>query len=390
VALPLSDRAPAPRLQWPPLVVAPLAGLLLFAVGALAATLAAALGADAGPAEALGPTPWRAFPALLAADLGIWAAALLALTLGAGARTLLRRRWHLGAVLLPGGAAVIGLLLAGVGPLHVALLTWRGRLPLLSAALPPWVHVGRGFTVTPEVAADRWAPSCWVEPSEVRAIEPGPLPVPLRAHCPLLSVERTAGILAGADLGDPGLPLAVGHRWTWQHVREWRNQILWFIPDRGRTEGPILHLEVLERRDDGPLATWVLREQVEGGAANDHTIYAWDGVLRWFDAEGRPTDQVFFDGGDPSAGEAHDADGRTLVGCTFALFSESDCRCLAEPEGEARLPGPSICSRPPSAGDDLRALGSLFLGVITAGLVILDPDDDPRWILVSSSPGAAP
>lgn len=194
----------------------------------------------------------------------------------------------------------------------------------------------------------------------------------------------------GEDRQDPGFPLAPGHTWRWRHVREWRNQVLWFIPERGRSEGPVLSLEVVQRRAEGPVATWLLRERVAGGEEREHVVYAWDGGLFWVDADGVPTDQPFFALGAEEEGVAAGEADEPLRPCEFGLFAGATCRCLTAPQGEAALPGPSVCAPPHRASDDVAALGSLFLGIITAGLVILDPDDDPRWVLLSSGPGASP
>jgi hypothetical protein len=386
------DREKRDKLAWPALLAAPLAALLLLGLGLGPVVAAIAIGNAQDPAvgDVGGPRPWGAFGTLLGSEVALWCGAVGVLLLAACVRTLLSWRWHLQAVLLPAGPAALGLLLAAVGPGHAAWFTARGALPLLEADLPAWVHVGHEVAVAPRVAGCPAPEACQAETGTVRPEAAGSRTVPLRARCPMLLVETEVTLEVGEDRGDPGFPLAVGNRWTWQHVREWRNQVLWFFPDRGREEGPILHLEVIGQDTAGPLTSWRLREQVEGQEPTEHTIYAWNGDLRWFSAEGLPTDSVFFAADEPSEGETHGPEGHALVPCAFALFSESNCSCLPAPEGEAHLPGPSVCSRPPSAGDDLRTLGSMLLGLMTAGLVILDPDQDPRWVLVSSTAVEAP
>ncbi|MFH1468027.1 MAG: hypothetical protein ABIO70_26815 [Pseudomonadota bacterium] len=385
------DRAKRPKIAWPALLVAPLAALLLLVLGLIPVLTGSAIGDGLYAADFLvGPRPWRAFGPLLGAEVGAWCAAVGVLLLAAWARTLLSLRWHLSALPIPAAPAALGLLLAAVGPAHATWFTARGPLPMLEADLPPWLHVGHEVVVTPTVTGCSHPGDCQAEVSTLRPEQAGTLQVPLRARCPLLLAETQAEILVGEDRGDPGFPLAVGNRWSWQHVREWRNQVLWFFPDRGREEGPLLHLEVVGQDASGPLTTWRLREQIEGQEPTEHEIYRWDGSLRWLSDEGAPTDAIFFATRDASEGEAHDPEGHTLVGCDFSLFSESACRCLPQAEGAAHLPGPSVCSRAPSAGDDLRTLGSVFLAIITAGLVVVDPDDDPRWVLLSSSRAETP
>ncbi len=87
---------------------------------------------------------------------------------------------------------------------------------------------------------------------------------------------------------------------------------------------------------------------------------------------------------------AKDPDEPPWQPCSFGLFPRNDCRCLLEPHDVAAVPGPTLCHRPAGAGDDLRALGSALLATITIGLVIVDPDQDPRWVLVGSEPAATP
>ncbi len=372
------------------ILLIPVVGIFLLGAGMLPAWLAWLHGKQAALLEGAGPLTGRSFRGLLAWELMAWVGAVGLVSIGALARAMQGGVFTLERQAPALLAGIGGLLLALVGPAHAALLTWQGPLPHLTVDGPLRVHVGRAIDLSPKATAATQAADCTLRARVLEPTEPGPVELPLQAHCGLVSVERPVTVAVGEDRGDPALPLAPGHRWSWRHVREWHNQMLWFFPEKGRSEGPLLTLEVLERRHEGPLATWLLRESVEDGESTEHRVYAWDGALLWLDEEGLPTDTPFIARQAPADdGVAHGPDGEALVGCSFGLFPNCDCRCLLNPQGEATLPGPSICTPQRTLGDDVRAVGSLLLAAITAGTVWIDPDQQARWVLVSSETGPA-
>ncbi len=375
-----------------PLALLPLAALALLGLG-LAPPF---IGAELGQAEALmdaGPRPWRVFRQLLLADLGIWAAALGATGLGAMLRCILGGTPRVESLAPPAAVAALGLLLAAVGPVHAAVLLAAGPLPTLHATEGARVHVGRSLDLEPSVGGIAEPGRCEVRPVLFAPEEPGEAWLRLQARCGMAGVERQIVAYGGEDRGPALFPLAVGHSWTWRHLRDAHNHMLWFFPEHHHYEGPDLHLRVELESQGEALHSWTLREWTDGGEEQLHELYRWDGHLLWM-IDGRPGNEPFFALDEPLEGEpqVHPAEGDTPAwrACSLGIFPRMDCRCLLEPQGDASLGGPTLCTRPPGAGDDLRALGSAFLAVITVGLVIVDPDQDPRWVLVRSGTTPAP
>ncbi len=374
---------------WPAILLVPAAGVLLLALGLLPPWLAWLHGRNLAVPELMGPLPGRTFPGLVGAEVLAWIVATGSLGIGSLTRAMQGGTLSLERQLPTLCAGATGLLLALVGPAHATALLWQGPLPLLEVEGSMRVHVGRALDLTPVVTGAHDPSTCTVHQAVFEPTEAGEVPHRLEAHCGLVGVERSVAVAAGEDRGHQALPLAPGNRWSWRHVREWHNQMLWFFPDKGRVEGPRLQLEVIGDTANGPLLTWHLRESTEEGEATEHQIYRWDGSLFWLDADGLPTETPFLTVDDPSDdGMAHDPEGEAMVGCSFGLFAGSDCRCLLTPQAEAALPGPSICTPQRTAGDDVRALGSTMLALITVGLVWIDPDQNPRWVLVSSGTGS--
>ncbi len=376
--------APAPWL-WGLLGI-PISGALLVALGLAPPLLTRLYSASHAALDSAGPLPGRVFQDLIAGELLAWVAAVGLGCLGLWVRALREGRPELPALTLPGSLLVAGLALALAGLGHrTALLAW-GPLPTLRATDGARVHVGRSLDLTPALEGTPHPERCRLAPALFAPEAPGPATLPLQATCGLIRAERTLSVEGGEDRAPDGLPLASGNRWTWRHMRDWHNQHLWFIPERGHAEGPDLHLLVTGVEEEGPLRSTTLREWVEtepGGTPSEertHRAYAWNGELLVLSDEG-PTAEPFFALLEPPEG-ATLGEGEGL--CTIGVFPHMTCRCLAAPEGQALLPGPSICEPDPSLGDDIRALGSVFLAVITVGLVIVDPDQDPRWVLVGS------
>lgn len=372
-----------------PLALLPVLAVALLALGLGSPWLARLYGAGVMPGEGGGPMPWWVFRRLMAGELAAWCAAVGAAGLGLGLRCLLGGLWRPQADLPPLAVAGVGLLLALAGPAHAGFLLSWGPLPTLQGTEGARVHVGHSLDLQPEITGTAHPERCEPRPLVFGPTEPGEAELLLQAHCGLLGVERGTWALAGEDRGPAGFPLAVGHGWTWRHVREWHNQMLWFFPEHGRHEGPDLHLRVQVSNDAGPLHSWTLSEWTEGGESLEHQVYAWDGALLAV-VEGLPTDQVFFQLDSAEAAEAEDletaSDEPPSQGCSFGVFPRSSCQCLLDPHGEAALPGPSLCAPRRGAGDDLRAIGSALLAVMTIGLVIVDPDENPHWVLVRSGP----
>ncbi len=367
------------------ILLVPVVGVALMALGLLPAWAAWELGRDLLVEGTPGPRPARIFHDLLSAELLAWVCAAGVLGLGGLLHLVRGRPQSPPPEPLPLIPAALGLLLAAAGPVHACLLLAMGPLPLLELQQPLRVHQGRSIQLDPELAGCA-RPEDWSTASQTLTPEqPGVQQVTLRAASRLVAVQRGFELQVGEDRGDPLLPLVAGHRWSWRHMRDWHNHFLWFFPDKGHAEGPLLQLEVLGPEEHGPLLAWRLEEQVEEGESSEHLVYRWDGQLLWFDDQAGPGDTPFFSSDDSSESLAHDPEGQPQVGCRLALFPNSSCRCLLHPEGQAALGGPSVCSPDPSLSDDMRALGSLFLGLMTAGLVIIDPDDDARWVLVESA-----
>jgi hypothetical protein len=366
---------------WPVLAVLPIAAMLLLALG-LGPVWLARLYGQGLEVDGAGPRPGWVFRQLIGGEVLAWAAAVAATGVGVGVRGLLGGTPRSQLLLPPAAIAALGLVLATAGPLHAGALLAFGPLPLLEAHDGARVHVGHSLDLEPSVSGTAEPGRCEVQPLVFAPDTPGDAELQLRAHCGLLGVERRVVVTGGEDRGPEGFPLVAGHRWTWRHVREWHNQMLWFFPEHGRHEGPDRHLRVDGSSVQGGLNTWTLHDWVdEEGDPTEHHIYRWEGqLLSLIDDE--PSDVPFYALGD-AAGEGGE-DEPAWQACSFGLFPGSDCRCLLAPHAEAALPGPSLCAPRRGAGDDLRAIGSALLAVMTIGLVIVDPDDDPRWVLVRS------
>jgi hypothetical protein len=378
----------APRLWLLPLALTPLLGLVLATLGIVPPLVCAEL----GKVEALqgaGPHPWWAFRGLILGEVGAWLAAVAAVATGVAVRCFLGGPWRRPEHLAPIGIAALGLLLALAAPIHASMLLAWGPLPTLEATDGARVHTGHQLDLEPRVTGTLHPERCATSPLLFAPTEPGEVTLSARAHCGLFGVSRPVTAIAGEDRAPETFPLAVGHRWSWKHVREWHNHMLWFFPEHGRSEGPELHLQVTGQDDGGPLHTWTLREWVDEAEDVTHTLYAWDGAL-YERADAGTADLAFYRLlGDPELADTAAVDGDpdepAWRPCDFGLFPDQDCRCLLEPHAEAGLPGPTLCHRPAGAGDDLRAIGSALLAVMTVGLVIVDPDQDPHWVLVGSS-----
>jgi hypothetical protein len=340
--------------------------------------------------EGAGPLPTRVFGDLFAGELLLWAAAVAALGLAALIRCGLGGRPDARELAPALAVAIPGLLLALAGPAHsTALLAW-GPLPVLEAHDGARVHVGRSLDLEPRVHGLERPERCALAPLVFTPSEPGEASLSARAHCGMLGVERSVTVSAGEDRGPELFPLAPGHTWTWRHVREWHNHMLWFFPEHGRSEGPALHLGVAAFTESAGLGTWELEEWAEDSEDPqrlEHQVYRWNGELLRL-REGTPTDEPFFALVEPPEGEhpirPAEGDEPAWRACTLDIFPRSTCRCLVEPHGEAALGGPSLCARDPGPGDGIRALGSALLAAVTVGLVIVDPDQDPRWVLQRS------
>ena len=374
-----AQRGPKPWLL--ALLLTPAFALLLLALGLGPVWLAGVYGSGL-EIEAAGPMPWRVFRPLIGGELVAWFAATGAVGLGVVVRAVLGGPWRTPENIPPIGLAALGLTLAVVGPVHAALLMAWGPLPTLEGLDGARVHIGASLDLEPQVGGTGHAGHCDTQPLVFTPTEPGEVQLRLRTHCGVLGVERAISATGGEDRGPEGFPLVAGHRWTWRHVREWHNQMLWFFPEHGRHEGPDRYLRVEGSSQHGGLNTWTLHDwSVEEGDPNEHRVYRWDGkLLSMIDDE--PSDIEFYRTEDTTGGGGDDEP--AWQGCSFGLFPNNDCRCLLAPHAEATLPGPSLCTPQRGAGDDLRAIGSALLAVMTIGLVIVDPDDDPRWVLVRS------
>jgi hypothetical protein len=368
--------------------LAPLGSMLLLALGWGAALASWTYGRSLTSELATGPLPWRVFHELMGWELAAWLAAAGIAGLAVLVRGLLGGPWRPEEHALPGALLGLGLILALCGPIHASALLALGPLPRLEGPDQQRVHTGRSLQIEPTVVGAARAGSCRTEPLRFEPREAGEHSLALRAHCGLLAVEREVVMLVGEDRGPAQLPLAPGNSWTWRRFREWHNHMLWFFPEHGQDEGPDLHLRVASNTEGPYLNSWQLVEEIEGGEPVAHELYRWDGQLLEM-LDGAPTERAFFALLEPAEGEEpiHPAQGEEPAwqACSIGVFPHSDCRCLLEPHGHATLPGPSFCEPRHGAGDDLRAIGSALLAVITVGLVIVDPDDDPRWVLQRSS-----
>ena len=387
-----------------PLALTPVLAVMLLGLALGPAWLAKVYGAGLELPNGAGPMPGRVFRSLIGGELAAWAAAVGAVTLGMGLRSLLGGPWRPQLALPPLAMAAFGLLLASAGPVHAGFLLSWGPLPTLHGADGARVHVGRSLDLTPQLGGTSHPERCEARPLIFAPEQPGEAVLSLQAHCGLLGVQRGTSASGGQDQGPEGFPLAVGNGWVWRHIREWHNQMLWFFPERGRHEGPDLHLRVAGSTQQGPLATWTLQEWTEGGEVLEHQIYQWDGQLLAVH-DGVPSEQVFFQLETPeaaaelpaqaegnegqAAGNEAQAEGSPAPptqACSLSVFPNASCRCLLAPHAEATLAGPSLCQPRRGAGDDLRAIGSALLAVMTIGLVIVDPDENPHWVLVRSGP----
>ncbi len=373
--------------------IVPVGGTLLLALGLTPPGLTRVYRMSHDAFEGAGPVPTEVFGDLIAGELLLWFGAISLLGLAGLIRCVLGGRLEPRELIPPLVVAAPGLLLALAGPAHsTALMAW-GPLPVLEATTGARVHLGQRLDLEPRVQGMERPERCELAPAVFTPTEPGEVAIPLRAHCGLLGVERSVTATGGEDRGPELFPLAMGNTWTWRHVREWHNHMLWFFPEHGRSEGPALHLRVTAHEDQDALKHWVLEEwseELEEPQRHEHRVYRWNGELLWL-REGIPTDEPFFTLFEPAEGESaiHPAEGKEPAwrACGLDIFPRSTCRCLLEPHGEAELAGPSLCSRNPGPGDGIRALGSALLAAITVGLVIVDPDQDPRWVLQSSTTG---
>lgn len=372
------------------LLLSPVAAVVLGAVALFPVFLAAEHGKELMNAGADGPLPWWWFKGLMATELSAWVAAVAILWLGVTVRCMLGgelrpRRW-----LPPGGLAVMGLLLALFGPWHTGALLAEGPMPTLDEFTSARIHVGHSQDLTPTISGVADPTRCETRPLVLTPKAPGSFVQRQRARCGPVRVERVVQVQVGEDRGDPGFPLAPGHRWSWRHVREWRNQLLWFVPDRGRSEGPQVHLQVMGTEELGPITAWRLRHWSEGGESREHLVYGWNGDLMMV-TDDQPSAQPFFTlHAAPPGDESTPTYVTDHAGCTLGIFPNTDCRCLTSSEGEATLPGPSLCQPRADNDDDLGKLGSVLLAMATAGLVVVDPDQDSRWVLVGSGLVDAP
>jgi hypothetical protein len=239
-----------------------------------------------------------------------------------------------------------------------------GILPTLAAELPRRMHVGHRLVLPVGVQgildAGAWAtPDVTIAPTAA-----GPAPVPIEASRPGFVIRRDLSLEAGDDRAEPFIALARGNHWAFEPTTRWHSQYLWFVSAPGNEVGPRVTMTVKGEHDVGPLRTFDI-ETVEEEQRTTYTVYRWNGAAVYDDAEGEQHTFLARGEGEP------DADGN--VPCEVGGFEAAGCTCFVKPPGgPLALPGVARCAW--TTGNAVSQGVSIFLAIVTVGLVIEDPD----------------
>lgn len=354
-----------------PLVAAGIGLATLFFTPLLAGTPALVWGPRGG--EEAGPRAADLFGELVISDLLLAGVALL--FVGAALAVWVARPRGKGAPWLAIGLAGPAVLAAGLGLGHAAWMRSVGALPGLGGALPPRIHVGR--EVSAEAALLGVDPAGWtLAPVTVRPTAPGPVAATIRATRPGISGERPLAATAGEDRFAPEVAIAVGDTWIYEETTTWRSHYLWFVSAPGRAVGPRTIVRVTGVRET-PALRYHTVEVRSGEGTTTHEVYAWDGaaLIDAPDPGTEPTPLLAYTPGEPA-----DADG--LVPCSSGVLP-GGCSCVrTAPGGAVALPGPARCAW--TTGGAMSSGVSLFLAVVTVGLVLEDPNRSRQLELVAS------
>ena len=163
------------------------------------------------------------------------------------------------------------------------------------------------------------------------------------------------------------LPLAVGDRWTWvEERREGGGLVLWVLP-----AAPIrrerVGTRVLEIVDHDPTTdryTARVTREVPGEPSRSETFTVWnDAAGTWMlDGSGAPVPAVVGTAvPEPLEGE--------VLPCDFALLRVRGGRCSAMSDGPLHAP-PGLLGVQLQGKGGFAQLGSMLLGVMTAGLMV--------------------
>lgn len=313
------------------------------------------------------PHPLRLFRELLLYEA--WAAGAGVAILGFAAALWVGTPRGDGAFVLPWeriglGAGVV--VTAGVGLLHVVWIGSVGPIPALEPELPAKIHARRVLDVTLDL------PGWDVPDVHVVAGAAGPYPFTLTASRRGVSATRTFTVEAGQDRLAEGIRLQVGDEYIYEETTTWHDQMLWFVSAPGRVEGPRTRVRVKGERVEK--ARRLLDVEVtHAGETTNYVVFPWEGKALLEDGE-----TVFW-----SIADLREEDG--TYACTFAPFSES-CRCVTRAPGDPIfLSGPARCSW--SSGNAVSTGVSIFLAIVTVGLVLQDPDRTHYVELVASGNG---
>ncbi len=288
---------------------------------------------------------------------------------------------------------MLGAILAALSWGEAVWLCHVGPMPGLDTGLASArIHAGRQATIVPRVVgtgAGSWTP----RPLIVKAEDAGEMEITLEATRPLVKVARTVTVEVGQDTPDPLFPLAVGNWWSYRYSHSRTDRLLIFFESTHEYESEIHMARVTGEAVVQGLTTYTLEWTAAGGHVASFEAYDWNGVAHvhpgWpiveriepvLPAPGSDPPKTPTDAQAPPLGPPEPA----ATPCTFMMFEGQTCSCLLEPAGNAKLPGPMRCVEQRGTMDDLLTIGSLMVGIMTAGILVPGLESGGVWEMVGS------
>jgi hypothetical protein len=182
---------------------------------------------------------------------------------------------------------------------------------------------------------------------------------------------HVANLEVGQPDGDPRLPLDEGNTWIFStSAKTGGMQLLWVLPVRGSTTEDVgrtyVRVDVVDKT--GPMIV----HRVRASDGSMVQVTGWNGA--WEVTDGAPSAIAPADAPPLLTGTEPDVLTPLLPGwrCTFGPAQG----------GDLTLAGPTACQRATANTGDV--IGSLFLGIVTAGLVLNDPTKRETLSVIAS------